>query len=191
MLTRPLLRNGFLDTLNTFHGQKFRLDDITLQYRIQDSISKISQHLGDADEEMAPFYNNPMTSLKSLTLELAENWNSESFKDILDCFPCLETLTISQQSGFFNLPVQDLISVLISMGDVKNLSLSNFKIKLTGLESYDATMDSNIFQVAVNIIDKFPVETTQIKILGKRPPYETPVIVIIKEKGIQSFMKLL
>ena len=165
---------------------------ITLQYRIQDSISKISQHLGDTDEEMAPFYKNSMTGLKRLALKLAENWNSEDFKDIFDFFPCLETLTISQQSGFFNLPIQDLVSVLNSFGDVKNLSLSNFKIKLTGLESYDATMDSNIFQETVKIIDgKFPVETTGIKILGKRPPYETPVVVIIKEKGTQSFMKLL
>ena len=131
-----------------------------------------------------------MTKLKRLELE--GHWNSESFKEIFDFFPCLETLTISQQSGFDNLPVQDLLSVLNSFGDVKNLSLSNFKIKLTGLESYDATMDSNIFQEAVKIIDgKFPVETTQIKILGKRPPRETPVIVIIKEKGIQPFMKVL
>jgi hypothetical protein len=141
---------------------------------------------------MAPFYKNPMTKLKRLELKSLVRSHSETFKDIFDFFPCLETLTISQQSGFDNLPVQDLLSVLNSFGDVKNLSLSNFKIKLTGLESYDATMDSNIFQEAVKIIDgKFPVETTQIKILGKRPPYETPVVVIIKEKGTQSFMKLL
>ena len=140
---------------------------------------------------MAPFYKNPMTKLKKLILEGVIS-HSESFKDIFDFFPCLETLTISQQSGFFHLPIQDLISVLNTFGDVKNLSLSNFKIKLTGLESYDATMEFNIFQEAVKIIDgKFPVETTQIKILGKRPPRETPVIVIIKEKGIPSFMKLL
>ena len=75
---------------------------------------------------------------------------------------------------------------------MKNLCLSNFDICVTGLESYDATKDSYIFQEAVKIIDgKFPVETTGIKILGKRPPYETPVVVIIKEKGTQSFMKLL
>ena len=119
-----------------------------------------------------------MTKLKRLELEGVIS-HSESFKDIFHFFPCLETLTISQQSGFFHLPIQDLISVLNTFGDVKNLSLSNFKIKLTGLESYDATMDSNIFQEAVKIIDgKFPVETTQITIYGE-------VFFIIKEKGIQ------
>ena len=140
---------------------------------------------------MAPFYKNPLTKLKRLEIKGLVS-RSESIKDIFDFFPCLETLTISQQSGFDNLPVQDLLSVLNSFGDVKNLILSDLKIKLTGLESYDATKDSYIFQEAVKIIDgKFPVKTTQIKILGKRPPYETPVIVIIKEKGTQSFMKLL
>ena len=50
------------------------------------------------------------------------------------------------------------------------------------LESYDATMESNIYQEALKIIDgKFPVETTQIKICGKR-------LEIIKEKGTQPFM---
>ena len=136
---------------------------------------------------MAPFYKNPMTKLKRLELEGVIS-HSESFKDIFHFFPCLETLTISQQSGFFNLPIQDLISVLHTFGDVKNLSLSNFEIILTGFESYNATMESNIFQEAVKIIDgKFPVETTQMKIYGER------VNAIIKEKGypIHPFSKVL
>ena len=117
------------------------------------------------------------TRLKRLSLE--GHWNSKSFKEIFDFFPCLETLTISHQHAIFALPIQDLISVLNSFGDVKNLSLSNLAIELTGLESYDATMEFNIFQEAVKIIDgKFPVETTQITIYGE-------VFFIIKEKGIQ------
>ena len=142
------------------------------------------------NEELAPFYKNPMTRLKRLEIE--GHWNSESFKEIFDFFPCLETLTIiSHQHGFFNLPIQDLISVLNSFGDVKNLSLSNFIIELTGPESYDATMESNIFQEAVKIIDcKFPVETTEIKIYGRRGGRKR-VHAIIKEKGIQPFLKVL
>jgi hypothetical protein len=166
---------------------------ITLQYRTQDSLSKISQqHLGDEDEKMAPFYKNPMTRLKRLELEGSVcNSESESFKDIFNFFPCLETLTISLQAGFLYVPIQDLISVLNSFGDIKNISLSNFSIRLTGIESYDATMESNIFQEAVKIIDgKFPVETTEIKICGKRPPDGSiDCNCIIKEKGIQPFMK--
>ena len=134
---------------------------------------------------MAPFYKNPMSKLKRLELEGLVSY-SESFKDIFDFFPCLETLTISQQSGFDNLPVQDLLSVLNSFGDIKNLSLSDLKIKLNGLESYDATKDSYIFQEAVKIIDgKLPVESTEIKI-----PEESLVTAIIKKKGIQPFMKV-
>ena len=139
------------------------------------------------DEEMAPFYKNPTVPMASLKRrELEGYWNSESFKKVFDFFPCLETLTISAAAYCFTLPIQDLISVVNSFGDVKNLSLSNFKIRLTGLESYDATIESNILQEAVKIIDgKFPVETTQIKICGKKN------IAIIKEKGIQPFMKVL
>ena len=133
------------------------------------------------NEELAPFYKNPMTRLKRLEIE--GHWNSESFKEIFDFFPRLEALTISHRYGVhFTLPVQDLISVLNSFGGIKNLSLSDFKIRLTGLKSYDATMKSSIFQEAVKIMDeKFPVETTQIKMCGM-------TLVIIKEKGTQPFI---
>jgi len=136
----------------------------------------------DPDEELAPFYKSPMTRLKRLELE-GHVGNS----GIFDFFPCLETLTIT--SGILTLPIQDLIRVLNYFGDVKNLSLSNINIGLTGLESYNATMESNIFQEAVKIIDgKFPVETTQIKIRGKN--LESNGFAIIKEKGSQPFMKV-
>ena len=115
-------------------------------------------------------------------------FQNSTTSEIFDFFPCLETLTIT--SGVFTLPIQDLISVLNYFGDVKNLSLSNINIGLTGLESYNATMESNIFQEAVKIIDgKFPVETTQIKIRGKN--LESNGFAIIKEKGVQPFMKVL
>jgi hypothetical protein len=145
------------------------------------------------DEEMAPFYKNPMTRLKRLELE--GHWNSE-FKEFFDSFPCLETLTISQRNGSFKLPIQDLISVLNSFGDVKNLSLSDLKIKLTGLESYDATKDSYIFQEAVKIIDgKFPIESTQIKISTRDETNSTFFEkvydeIVIKEKGSRPFLKV-
>ena len=64
--------------------------------------------------------------------------------------------------------------------------MSNFDIGLTGIESYDATKESNIFEEAVKIIDgKLPVESTEIKI-----PEESLVTAIIKKKGIQPFMKV-
>ena len=110
------------------------IHNITLQCRTQDSIGKIyyQQHLGWSDEEMAPFYKNPLTKLKRLEIKGLVS-RSESIKDIFDFFPCLETL-IYQQSGIFGLPIQNLISVLNSFGDVKNLSLSNLNIILTGLD---------------------------------------------------------
>ena len=136
-----------------------------------------------------------MTSVKRLelhvgTLRDGDEGNSTFFEKVFDFFPCLETL-IYQQSGIFGLPIQNLISVLNSFGDVKNLSLSNLNIILTGLESYDKVkwgMESIIYQEAVKIIDgKFPIESTQIKISARKEEHE---IVIIKEKGSRPFLKV-
>ena len=118
-----------------------------------------------------------------------EDTNSTFFEKLFDYFPCLETL-IYQQSGLVDLTIQNLISVLHSFGDIKNLSLSNLSIKLTGLESYDEVkrgMESNIYQEAVKIIDeKFPIKSTQIKISAGTGKHK---IIIIKKKGRRPFLQ--
>ena len=139
------------------------------------------------------------TFREGLIYEGAYETNSTFFEEVFDFFPCLETL-IYQQSGTFGLPIQNLISVLNSFGDVKNLSLSNLNIILTGLESYDKVkwgMESNIYQEAVKIIDaKFPLESTQITISARKErkssiKYWSGLCeIVIKEKGSRPFLKV-
>ena len=149
-------------------------------------------------EDLAQLHKNPMKrEVKRLFLNVlsvgspVETLREENhlFENLSDFFPSLETL-VCCQSDSFGLPIQNLISVLNAFGDVKNLGLSNFNIILTGLESYDKAkwgIESDIYQEAVKIIDdKFPVESTQIKIFASREEHE----IVIKEKGSRPFLKV-
>ena len=157
----------------------------------------------DATTDLQIFYENPMTKLKRLELSdikmlgveigtypfviTSDKEASTFFINLKNLFPALETLVLgsSEEENYIKTTLGNLSSILNSLGNVKNLIISEMQCMIIG--SYDGNRITikNVFEEALGIINKkFPVDTTQIEISEHICNFN-----IIKEKGKLAILR--
>ena len=166
------------------------------------------------DQGNEPFYETPMTNVKSLELCGSVFYdqvdlNSTFFIRLSEIFPALHTLTITQSEYsdiFWNWDISVLERVLNALGSIKNLEISGIPCELKIPDGFDEPMVKSVMQEALEIIEKkFPFDSTEMKIssvvthtstrvgTGYSPakPIDGYRLDIIKEKGRGPSLKIM
>lgn len=112
------------------------------------------------------------------------------FINLKNMFPELETLILgpgsSENGNHFRTTMGNLSSILNSLGNVKNLIISEMQCSIFhGCFDGNRIKIKSVFEEALNIINKkFPIDTTEIKISDHICNFN-----IIKEKGKLAILR--
>ena len=157
----------------------------------------------DATTDLQIFYENPMKKLKRLELSdikmlgveigtypfviTSDKEASTFFINLKNLFPALETLVLGsfEEENYIKTTLGNLSSILNSLGNVKNLIISEMTASIIGRFDGNRIRIKNVFEEALDIINKkFPIDTTEIEISENVCNFN-----ILKEKGKSAILR--